>query len=107
MFSTPCRTKADAFVPSVDQTLYVIARCSPLYQNVDKQFVTEVELIPGVDSVFIVPGHDLVGPACVVPNIFTHFRMRQDSETWLFIKPRRKWGRQFGDSIQWAGNVTA
>ena len=69
MFPTPCRTKADAFVTSVDQTFYVVARCSPSYQHFDKKFITEVKLFPGVDSVFMIPVHDLVGPASWVPHM--------------------------------------
>ena len=106
-FQIPLRIDEDASVPSVDETVYVVARCLPFDKNFDKKFITEIQLIPGKESVFIVPVHDLVSPACVVPNIFTHFRMRQGSETWLFVKPRRKWGGKFGDLIQWAWNVTS
>ena len=33
------------------------------------------------------------------------FKMKQDDETWLAVKTRRKWGRQSGDSIQSDGNA--
>ena len=75
-FPTPCRADGDTLATSVDNNLYVVARCSPSYQNFDKECVTEVELVPGKDSVFIVPVHDLVGPACIVSDTFNLFRMR-------------------------------
>ena len=81
-----------------DTTLYVVARCSPEYHNFDKKLVTEITLGEGI---YLIPIKDLLGPACIVPNIFTEERMVQDKESWLFVMPRRKWGRRFGDSIEW------
>ena len=81
--------------------LHVVARCSPVYQNFDKKIITDVTLIPGKESIYFIPVKDLIGPLCVVPNIHNLFRMRQDIESWLAIMPRRKWGRRFGDSIDW------
>ena len=53
------------------------------------------------ETIYFIPVKDLIGPLCVVPNIRNLFWMRQDIESWLAIMPRRKWGRRFGDSIDW------
>ena len=81
-----------------DESLYVVARCGPDYHNFDEKFVTKITL---QELVYLIPIEDLRGPACIVPNVFTKFRMMQDIESWLFVMPRRKWGRHFGDTIDW------
>ena len=86
---------------TVDKTSYVVARCCPTYHNFDKKMITEVKLISGEQSVYIIPMDKLVGPVATVPNIFTEYRMHGDEETWLAVKPYRKWGRHFGDTIKW------
>jgi hypothetical protein len=104
-YPTPKKKEGQQPQNTIDNSLYVVARCSPNYYNFDKKFVTEIMLITGKESIFVIPLEHLIGPLCVVPNIFTQFRMNQDDETWLAVKPRRKWGRHFGDSIQWDGNT--
>ena len=81
--------------------LHVVARCSPGYQHFDKKNITDVMLIPGKESIYFIPVKDLIGPLCVVPNLRNLFRMNQDVESWLAIMPRRKWGRHFGNNIDW------
>ena len=82
-----------------DNTLYAVARCGPTYHNFDSKFITKVTID---EKIYLIPVRDLLGPACVVPNVFTKDRMRQDKESWLFVMPRRKWGRMFGDTIKWS-----
>ena len=86
---------------AIDTDAYVVARCCPDYVNIDKRFVTPVKLLKGDVSLYVIPMKDLVGPVAVVPNIFTKYRPKDEDETWLAIKPYRKWGRHFGDSIEW------
>ena len=81
--------------------LHVVARCAPGYQNFDKKFITEVKLLSGNESIYFIPIVDLIGPLCVVPNIHTLFRMKQDTESWFAVLPHRKWGRHFGNTIHW------
>ena len=85
--------------------MYVVACCSPNYYNFDKTFVVKIKLILIEESFFVIPMEDIVGTLCVVPNIFTQFRMNKDYTMRLAIKPRHKWDRQVGDSIQWDGNA--
>ena len=85
----------------VDREGYVIARCIPGYVDIDKKFVTPVTLLNGNVSIYVIPMEDLIGPVAVVPNIYTEFRSRGEDETWLAIKPYRKWGRHFGNNIEW------
>ena len=82
-----------------DETIYVVVRCSPVYQNFDLRFVTKVNLIPTEHSVYILPLKDMVGPLACVPNIWNQFK--DGDASWLAILPYRKWGRYFGDSIEW------
>ena len=63
--------------------------------------ITEVKLVSGEQSVYIIPMDKLVGPHAIVPNIFTEYCMHEDKETWLAVKPYCKWGRHFGDTIKW------
>ena len=90
-------------IPTIakDNTVYAAVRCCPDYHNFDKKFVTKLFLESGDKSLYMVPVRDLVGPLCVIPNVYTTYRMRQDQESWFAVKPRRKWGRQFGNSIKW------
>ena len=69
--------------------------------NIDKEFITPITLLKGNASIYVIPMKDLIGPVAVVPNIFTEFRSRDEDETWLVVKPYRKWGRHFGKNIQW------
>ena len=99
-FPTPRRREGH---PSVDRTLcdttlYAVARCGPDNHNFDKKLITKITLDKGI---YLIPIKNLLGPACFVPNIFTEGRIIQDKESWLFVMLRRKWGRLFGDSIQW------
>ena len=66
-----------------------------------KKMITEVKLTSGGQSVCIIPTGKLVGPVAIVPNIFTDYCMHGNEETWLAVKPYCRWGRHFGDTIEW------
>ena len=81
--------------------LHVVARCTPDYHNFNKKFMTHIQLLAGDTSIYFIPIQDMIGPLCVVPNVHNDYRMTQDQESWMAVKPRRKWGRHFGDTIVW------
>ena len=79
--------------------------CGSVFAGISKcwrwKIITDVTLITGIKSIYFVSVKDLIGPLCVVPNIRNLFRTNQDVESWLAIMPRRKWGRHFGNNIDW------
>jgi hypothetical protein len=70
---TLLKTKGDTdvFLP-MDKPLYAVARCSSTYLTFDKSFVTEPDLIPGKDSVYMILVKYLLGPMYVIPYIYSY-----------------------------------
>jgi len=83
---------------ATDHSVYVVARCSPDFQNFDEKFVTKVTLIPDEHGVYILPLKRLIGPLACVPNMS---EFQDHPANWLSVLPYRKWGRYFGNSISW------
>ena len=102
-FPTPGRAEDPQGTAEIDTALYVVVRCSTQTHNLDKKFVTEFELERGEVSLYILPMWAVIGPLAVVPNVHTSvFRYAQDVDSFLAIKPYRRWGDHFGDSIDTA-----
>ena len=62
----------------IDNKFCVVAWCVEKYYNFDAQIITEIELKECDKGVHIIPMEHLLGTVCVIPNLFTQNRMRQD-----------------------------
>ena len=74
-YPTPKQEKIVPLQNNVASLLYVVVCCSPEYQNFDKKFITEMTLVSRKYLMHVVPLEDPIGLLCVVPIIFTQFRM--------------------------------
>ena len=100
LFPTPGRNADKEGTPDVDPAIYAVVRCSTRSYNFDKQFCTEFKLVRGDKSLYVLPLSAVVGPLAVVPNVHTSdFRYIQEIDSFLAIKPYRRWGDHFGASI--------
>ena len=82
--------KWDNSVPAgaIYHGVYVVARCSPDFQNFDDKFVTKVTFIPDKHGVYIFPLKGCIGPLTWVPTIWNEFQ--DHPATWLSVLPYQK-----------------